>query len=47
LEDEILDIEKKLIENAQIPSIFMRFPGLISNEKVFKNVVYKYGLIPL
>jgi len=42
LEDEILDVEKKLIENSQIPSIFMRFPGLISNEKIYKDVIYKY-----
>ena len=47
LKDEIMDVEKKLIENSQIPSIFMRFPGLISNEKIYKEVVYKYWLIPL
>jgi len=47
LEDEILDVEKKLIENAQTPSIFLRFPWLISNEKIFKAVIYKYWLIPL
>ena len=47
LEEEILDVEKKLMENSQIPSIFMRFPGLISNEKIYKDVIYKYWLIPL
>lgn len=47
LEDEILDVEKKLLEKAQIPSIFLRYPWLISNEKIFKKTIYKYWLIPL
>ena len=47
LENEILDVEKILISNWQIPSIFMRFPWLISDEKIFKETIYKYWLIPV
>lgn len=47
LNDELLDVEKKLLEKWQVPSIFMRFPWLISNEKIFKETIYKYWLIPL
>ena len=47
LKDEILDVEKKLLENSQAPSIFLRFPWLISDEEIFKEVIYKYWLIPL
>lgn len=47
LDDEIVDVEKKLLEKAQIPSLFMRFPGLVSDDETRKKVIYHYGLIPL
>lgn len=43
---EFLETEKLLIENDETPSIFMRFPGLVSNEKLIL-AARKYGLIPL
>ena len=47
LEEEILDVEKMLILNHQIPSILFRFPGLISNKEIVNKLVYDYSLIPL
>lgn len=44
---EILDLEKLLIINKQTPSIFFRFPGLISNEKLIRSLIEKYSLIAL
>jgi len=41
---EILGNEKKMIENDLLPSVFFRFPGLISNEALI-DTVYNYGLI--
>lgn len=46
LESEILDLEKLLIEHGVTPSIFFRFPGLISNESLLKKVT-ALSLIPL
>ena len=43
---EILLTEKYLLEEEQIPSIFFRFPGLVSNELLIKQLK-QYGLIPL
>jgi len=34
-----------LLENNQIPSIFARFPGLVSNKKIRADMIEKYGLI--
>lgn len=45
LESEILGVEKMLLENNQIPSIFARFPGLVSNKKIRADMIEKYGLI--
>ncbi|MCD5374889.1 hypothetical protein LR010_00365 [Candidatus Gracilibacteria bacterium] len=47
LEDELLDVEKKLLARGQIPSIFMRYPGLVSDDSMRKETIYTYGLIPL
>ncbi|ADG93639.1 conserved hypothetical protein [Arcobacter nitrofigilis DSM 7299] len=44
---EILDVEKMLLLNNQIPSIFFRFPGLISSAKINKRVINEFSLIPL
>ncbi len=47
LRDEILDVEKKLLEKWQIPSIFLRYPGLVSDNETRKKTIYDYGLLPL
>jgi hypothetical protein len=43
---EILDTERLLIANGQTPSVFFRFPGLISNPALMR-VVRDYHLIVL
>jgi len=46
LDQEILLTEKALLETEAMPSVFFRFPGLISNKAVF-TAVLSYGLIPV
>lgn len=46
LDSEILMTEKYLLEEGELPSVFFRFPGLVSNESVIKKIK-QYGLIPL
>jgi peptidoglycan/xylan/chitin deacetylase (PgdA/CDA1 family) len=46
IEDEILETEKLLLSYGIVPSIFFRFPGLVSDEKSIKTVK-KLGLIPV
>jgi hypothetical protein len=46
IDSEILRMEKTLIEHGALPSVFFRFPGLVSNDSVFKKVI-SYGLIPV
>jgi len=43
---EILKTEEEMIENGITPSVFFRFPGLVSDNTVFNRVV-SYGLIPV
>lgn len=43
---EILLTEKYLLEAGETPSVFFRFPGLVSNESLIKKIK-EYGLIPL
>jgi hypothetical protein len=43
---EVLNTEKALIQKGILPSVFFRFPGLISDQKVF-NKVTGFGLIPI
>jgi len=43
---EILSTEKSLLEAGEMPSVFFRFPGLISNKHLIKQLK-QYGLIPL
>lgn len=45
-EREILDTEKLLIVNGQTPSIYFRFPGLMSDEKLI-HLLNSYGLVPI
>lgn len=43
---EILETEKAMLKNGLLPSVFFRFPGLVSDQQL----VYKltdYGLIPI
>lgn len=44
--NEVFGLEKLLLAQGQSPSVFFRFPGLISNEKLIKQLT-SYGLIPL
>ncbi|MEN9405831.1 MAG: hypothetical protein RLZ12_115 [Bacillota bacterium] len=46
IQHEILATEKILLEHGQLPSVFFRFPGLISSEKLVK-IIKEYGLIPV
>ena len=45
-EDEILNTEKIILEHGIIPSVFFRFPGLISNNALLSKLK-TFGLIPL
>lgn len=46
LDEEILLLEKSLLEFNLLPSPFIRFPGLVSDAKVFNQII-DYGLIPI
>ncbi len=46
LSHEILQTEKDLIESGALPSVFFRFPGLVSNRELFSKMI-DYGLIPV
>jgi hypothetical protein len=43
---EVFQNEICMLEHDIIPSVFFRFPGLISNQKIYEKVM-GYGLIPL
>ncbi|MDP4289547.1 MAG: polysaccharide deacetylase [Bacteroidota bacterium] len=46
VDQEVLLNEKTMIEHDLIPSIFFRFPGLVSDPRVFDKVM-GFGLIPV
>lgn len=46
LDIEVLENEKLMLKNGLIPSIFFRFPGLVSDQQVVQKIV-DYGLIPI
>lgn len=46
IEREILENEKLMICKGLTPSVFFRFPGLISDKKLFSRVL-QYGVLPL
>jgi hypothetical protein len=46
LDVEVLRTEQKMIENGITPSVFFRFPGLVSDSVIFKKIT-RYGLIPV
>jgi hypothetical protein len=43
---EVLETEKAMLKNGLLPSIFFRFPGLISNQQLV-NKITDFGLIPV
>jgi hypothetical protein len=46
MKSEILDVERLLIANGEVPSVFFRFPGLISDRALMESVREAH-LIPL
>jgi hypothetical protein len=46
LRAEVLDTEKAMLAAGLLPSVFFRFPGLVSRPDVFEKVV-SLGLVPL
>lgn len=44
---EVLELEKTLIQRGITPSVFFRFPGLIFDEKLLKEIKETYFLIPI
>ncbi|WP_150641817.1 polysaccharide deacetylase family protein [Pseudomonas fluorescens] len=46
IEDEFLKVEQLLIKYGETPSVFVRMPGLVSNEKTVTQA-QQLGLIPL
>ncbi len=46
LDVEVLENEKLMLKNGLTPSIFFRFPGLVSSQKVVEQLM-NYGLIPI
>jgi hypothetical protein len=46
LDFEVLKTEQKMIEYGITPSVFFRFPGLVSDSLVFAKIT-AYGLIPV
>ena len=46
LEGEILGTEQAMLEHGMTPSVFFRFPGLVSSRELFDRVV-AHGLVPV
>lgn len=46
IQTEVLKTEKKMLELGLTPSVFFRFPGLVSNRNLFFKIT-GYGLIPI
>ena len=46
IQAEVLETEAKMIALGLLPSVFFRFPGLVSDQKVFRQVT-SLGLIPV
>jgi hypothetical protein len=46
LRRDTLRLEKRLLEAGVVPSVFFRFPGLISNKHTIK-IIHDLGLIPI
>ena len=46
LDVEVLGNEKAMLEHGIVPSIFFRFPGLVSDQRLVDKII-NYGLIPI
>jgi hypothetical protein len=46
IRSEVLNTEALLLENNIVPSVFFRFPGLVSNREIYDKVL-EFGLIPI
>lgn len=46
IQAEVLETEAKMIALGLLPSVFFRFPGLVSDAKVFRQIT-AFGLIPV
>ncbi len=46
LEGEILRTEQAMLKHGMVPSVFFRFPGLVSSRALFDRVV-SHGLVPV
>jgi hypothetical protein len=46
VKSEVLNTEIALLKKNIIPSIFFRFPGLVSDQKIYNEILY-LGLIPV
>ncbi|WP_316734839.1 polysaccharide deacetylase [Pedobacter aquatilis] len=46
LDVEVLENEKLMLENGLVPSVFFRFPGLVSDKNI-ADKIEAYGLIPI
>lgn len=46
LDIEVLENEKLMLKNGLIPSVFFRFPGLVSDQQIVEEIE-NYGLIPI
>jgi hypothetical protein len=43
---EVLETEKAMLKNGLLPSVFFRFPGLVSNRQLVERIT-GFGLIPI
>jgi hypothetical protein len=43
---EVTETEKAMLSNGLLPSVFFRFPGLISDEQLVTSIT-NFGLIPI
>src|SRR5476651_1315614 len=43
---EVLETEKAMLNNGMLPSVFFRFPGLVSDEQLVTRIT-DFGLIPI
>lgn len=46
IDDEVLLNEQAMLQNGLVPSIFFRFPGLVSDKAVFDKIL-AFGLLPI
>jgi hypothetical protein len=46
INDEVLETEKDMLANGLLPSVFFRFPGLVSDQKLVFSIT-DFGLIPI